>query len=109
MKCLIVTTEGLGMGKTFVPFRTSISSCQVNRKRGGVLRPTSDSQNGVDQGGVDVSPVTMSWALGAISLCVSTIVCPSTMTLQFTKTRYTELHFDSSVTDSGVALLRGAG
>ena len=39
------------MGKTFVPFRTSISSCQVNRKRGGVLRPTSDSQNGVDQGG----------------------------------------------------------
>ena len=39
------------MGKTFVPFRTTISSCQVNRKRGGVLRPTSDSQNGVNQAG----------------------------------------------------------
>ena len=39
------------MGKTFVPFRTTISSAQVNRKRGGVLRPTCDSQNGVNQAG----------------------------------------------------------
>ena len=39
------------MGKTFVPFRAAISSCQVNRKRGGVLGRTCDSQYGVMQQG----------------------------------------------------------
>ncbi len=46
-RCFSVSTDALGIGRTFRPFRTVISSCDVNRVRAGLLGPTCNSQYGI--------------------------------------------------------------
>ena len=60
-RCFIVSTDALGIGKTFPPFRTVISSCDVNRVRAGLLGSTCNSQYGILQEG---GRVARHWFLG---------------------------------------------
>ena len=60
-RCFIVSTDALGIGKTVPPFRTVISSCDVNRVRAGLLGSTCNSQYGILQEG---GRVARHWFLG---------------------------------------------
>ena len=51
IRCIVMATEGLGVGKTCPGIRIVISSCDVNRLRGGMLKPTCNSKSGVLQEG----------------------------------------------------------
>ena len=51
-RTIILSTDGLGAGKTFIPYRTVISTCQSNRKIGEIMMGNvPNSKQGVIQEG----------------------------------------------------------